>query len=140
MILVAFDAVMLISPPHVQAHLQPLLRAYCPLIFVAMQPVVQGFVTAGKQTAYTLVCVYEALSGFVSDLHCPNGGMLVVGAKAETFAANVLAAFTICAPGKTARTAGTVPNVHSILDPWLTRLLTPLSRFWNAFAAHCPRP
>jgi hypothetical protein len=52
------------------------------------------------------------------DMHIPNGGMLVIGAKSMILAAGAVALVLLV--GKTLRVEGAMPKLHIIMAPVVT--------------------
>jgi hypothetical protein len=60
--------------------------------------------------------VAAATSGFPSDIHIPNDGMLAMGKLSEMFASGASELFILCTD-TTSRLAGAMPKLHRNVAP-----------------------
>jgi hypothetical protein len=113
---------MLITPPHVQKHLDVLFNAGWFFTNTvgdpgAHGPVITGTHGCGVSTPLAAV-VADATAGLDSVLHMPNGGMLTIGFISMMLAAGAPA--VIIFSGVTFNVAGARPKVHCMTAPLVT--------------------
>jgi len=105
-------------------HLLSLVRAGLPPAVMVGAPGTHGPVVAGTQgigvRTPNAAAVADATVGFAGDLHTPNEGMLVIGAKSIVVAAGFLSIITIW-PGRTVSGTGAAPMLHWIKAPVATK-------------------
>src|SRR5262245_35253134 len=103
-------------------HLEVLLSAGMPPIMQPIEPGVQGAGVTGTQgigvKTPSAAAVADATAGLATDMHMPNGGMLVMGTWSMMLAAGVVALTLFT--GNTLSAEGAIPYVHIMTAPEVT--------------------
>ena len=111
-----------IWPAHAHIHLHDAVRAGKLLIVTVGEPGVHGATVLGMHgigvKTPNAAAVAEATCGLARELHIPNVGMLVMGAKSLIVAAGVVAV-TVGADDAL-NAAGAAPKVQAIMAPVTT--------------------
>jgi hypothetical protein len=109
-----------ITPPHMQLHMQELFNAGMLAIMTVGEPGDQGAAVFGMHgmgvSTPSAAAVAEATVGLAMDMHMPNGGMFTMGLLSMMFAAGGPAAMVLFA-GRTLKVLGATPNEHIIIAP-----------------------
>ena len=104
------------TPPHEQLHFDVEFSALSPPMVTVGEPGDQGAVVTGTHAWGAPWAA--ATCGLLADVHIPNGGMLLMGAKSIIVAA---AAPQVVVGAEVAfNVAGAAPNVHCIIAPVTT--------------------
>lgn len=121
---------MVITPPHMQLHMQVLFSAGMLAIVTVGEPGDQGAAVFGMHgigvSTPRAAAVAAATVGLAMDMHIPKGGMFTIGLLSMMFAAGGPAPMTLFA-GSTFNVLGATPNEHIIIAPeqtsWAIRQL-----------------
>ena len=114
---------MVMTPPHMQVHMEVLLSAGMPPIITVGEPGTQGATVFGIQgmgvKTPKAAAVAAATVGLASDIHTPKVGMFTMGLLSMILAAGVPAFVLLI--GSTFSALGAAPNAHIIIEPVVTR-------------------
>ncbi len=105
-----------ITPAQVQLHLDVLFSAGDLRSVTVGDPGAQGAVTGRQGVGVSTplaAAVAEAVVGFASDEHMPNGGILVIGIESSILAAAILSPVTVGTV--TSNVDGAAPKLQDIL-------------------------
>src|SRR6185369_680668 len=112
------------TPPQVQRSLQLLSTAGIPPFMTFRLPGTQGAAVTGTHgigvRTPRAAAVAAATVGFAADVHAPNGGMFMTGAKSLLLAEGVLVMTRLS--GSTTRVEGATPKLHIMVAPVATAM------------------
>ena len=105
-----------ITPPQLHMHFEVEFNAGLPPMLTVGEPGVQGLAITGTHAWGTPRAA--ATSGLLADVHIPNGGMLLIGAKSIMVAAGVV--HVVVGAEVAINEDGAAPNVHCNIAPVTT--------------------
>src|SRR5512144_1998942 len=114
------------TPPQVHMSLQLLSTAGIPPFMTFVLPGTQGAAVTGTHgigvSTPRAAAVAAATVGLAADVHAPNGGMFMTGAKSLLLAEGVLVMTRLS--GRTTRVEGATPKLHIMVPPVHTAMAT----------------